>query len=263
MVHAFQRIDDWRTARARAGRMLLALDFDGTLAPIVPIPDEAAMLPSVQAALGHLIKRTDTVIAVVSGRALADVRPRVGFDQINYAGNHGLEIEGPDGLHRMHDEAEQARPALAACAAALRNEFADEDAILVEDKRLTLSVHFRRVTDQAREQSIRDQVERHCGDPLNGLRLTEGKKVVEIRPAVDWDKGRATAFLMDTLLDGVADAPVVYIGDDRTDEDAFATLRGRGEGVIVADRVPTSSHALAWLRSPDEVATLIAQLAED
>lgn len=263
MVHAFQRIDDWRAARTRAGRMLLALDFDGTLAPIVPTPDEAAILPSAQAALGRVLERTDTIVAVVSGRALADVRMRVGFDTVHYAGNHGLEIDGPGGVHRLHEEAEQARPALAACAQALRSDFANDDAILVEDKRLTLSVHFRRVADRAREQSIRAQVERRCGDPLNGLRLTEGKKVVEIRPAVDWDKGRATAFLMETLLDGASDAPVVYIGDDRTDEDAFARLRGRGEGVIVAEMEPASSHALAWLRSPEEVATLIEQLAED
>lgn len=263
MVHAFQRIDDWRAARARAGRMLLALDFDGTLAPIVARPDEAALLPSARAALEHVLGRTDTIVAVVSGRALADVRTRVGLVAVHYAGNHGLEIEGPGGVHRLHHEAELARPALAACAQALRADFADDDAVLVEDKRLSLSVHFRLVADRAREQAIRDQVERRRGHPHERLRLMDGKKVVEIRPTVDWDKGRATVFLMDTLLDGAVHAPVVYIGDDRTDEDAFAILRGRGEGVIVADGVPASSHALAWLRSPEEVALLIDRLAED
>lgn len=263
MVHAFQRIDDWRAARARAGRMLLALDFDGTLAPIVPTPDEAALLPSAHTALARLLQRADTIVAVVSGRALADVRTRVGLDAVHYAGNHGLEIEGPGGVHRLHDEAELARPALAACAQALRADFAGDNTILVEDKRLSLSVHFRLVADSARERAIRDQVERRCGDPRHGLRLTDGKKVVEIRPAVDWDKGRATGFLVDTLLNGAMHAPVVYIGDDRTDEDAFAILRGRGEGVLVADSVPASSQALAWLRSPDEVVTLIDRLAED
>jgi trehalose-phosphatase len=177
----------------------------------------------------------------------------------HYAGNHGLEIEGP-GVHRIHPEAADSAPALAACVRALRQEFADEEAVLIEDKTLTLSVHFRLVADEAREQAIRDRVARCCGGHA-GLRLTAGKKVVEIRPDVPWDKGRATRFLVDTLLADAPAAPVLYIGDDRTDEDAFVALRGRGDGIIVAQRAPEDSAATAWLRSPEEVATFLERLA--
>lgn len=259
MVHAYERIADWRRARERAGRMLLALDFDGTLAPIVPVPDRAALLPAAHDAIGRLLRRRDTIVAVVSGRALGDVRQRVDFDGVYYAGNHGLEIEGPD-VHRMHAEAEAAAHLLAECTTALRAEFAGEPDVLVEDKRLTLSVHYRLVDDEARERHIRARVGRCCG-ARPGLRLTDGKKVVEIRPDVDWHKGRATSFLVETLLGANGSAPVVYIGDDRTDEDAFVALHGRGEGVLVAPQAVAASAASAWLRSPDEVASLLDRLA--
>ncbi len=262
MVHAFERVDDWRAGRARTGHMLLALDYDGTLAPIVPVPAEAQLLPAARAALSQLLQRADTTVAVVSGRGLDDVRARVAFDQIHYAGNHGLEIDGP-GVHRMHAEAEAASDTIRACVDLLRDEFEYDDGVLVEDKRVTLSVHFRQVTDPALEHAIRARVEKRCSR-LPGLRLTEGKKVVEVRPDVDWHKGRATRFLMDTLLTGsMSQAPVVYIGDDRTDEDAFRALDGQGEGVLVTDDSGASSHASAWVRSPEEVAILIAHLAQE
>ncbi len=258
MVHAYERIGDWQRARERAGRMLLALDFDGTLAPIVPVPDDAALLPAAHDAIGRLLQRPDTMVAVVSGRALADVRRRVDFAGVYYAGNHGLEIEGPD-VHRLHAGADAAARLLADCATALRATFADEPDVLVEDKRLTLSVHYRLVDDPVRASGIRARVAACCGGRA-GLTLTEGKKVVEVRPDVDWHKGRATTFLVDTLLGADAGAPVVYIGDDRTDEDAFRALHGRGEGVLVAARPDAASAASAWLRSPDEVATLLDRL---
>lgn len=262
MVHAYEQIDAWRAARRRAERMLLALDFDGTLAPIVARPDDAALLPEARAALERLVRRADTTIALVSGRALADVRSRAPLPNAHYAGNHGLEIEGP-GVHRIHPEAADSAPALAACVRALRQEFADEEAVLIEDKTLTLSVHFRLVADEAREQAIRDRVARCCGGHA-GLRLTAGKKVVEIRPDVPWDKGRATRFLVDTLLADAPAAPVLYIGDDRTDEDAFRALGerpGGGLGIRVADE-PAPTRADYSVASPGEVAVLLERLRE-
>ncbi len=259
MVHAYDCIDEWRAQRARAQSMLLALDFDGTLAPIVPQPDQATLLPGARRAIQRLLDRADTRIAIVSGRALADARERVGLEGVYYAGNHGLEIEGPD-VERIHTEALEATHAVAECRAALEREFAAEPEVLVEDKHLSLSVHFRLVADETREAGIRTRVERCCGG-RSGLRLTEGKKVVEVRPDVEWDKGRATNFLVATLLDS-SDAPVIYIGDDRTDEDAFAALHGRGDGVLVAPFRVEQSAASAFVRSPDEVVALLERLAD-
>jgi trehalose 6-phosphate phosphatase len=255
--HATDRIDQWADRRARDGRMLLALDFDGTLAPIVPVPEDAGILPAAREPLAALARRADTRVAIVSGRGLEDVRRRVGLDELHYAGNHGLEIDGPS-VRQVHEEATRARPALAACAQRLSDEFASTYGVLVEDKGLTLSLHYRMVEDARTGAAIVGRVRALCGD-VDGLRITEGKKVVEIRPDVDWDKGRATNFLLEQLLP--AGGIVVFIGDDRTDEDAFRAIDGRGEGVIVADPPPADTAAASFVRSPAEVAELLARLA--
>lgn len=242
--------------------MLVALDFDGTLAPIVERPEDAALLDALTEPLGRLVARSDTVVAIVSGRGLADVRSRVGLPELFYAGNHGFEIEGP-GVDRIHPAAAEARPALEASIAGLEASFADEPGVQIEDKDHTLSIHYRRADRDGAGDRVRAAVEEHCKRP--GLRVTEGKKVFEVRPDVEWHKGKATEFLLDALSQGRAGArlPAIFIGDDRTDEDAFEVVRDRGGGIVVGDPPPPDTRALAWVRGPDEVVTLIEGLADE
>ncbi|HKJ93919.1 MAG TPA: trehalose-phosphatase [Longimicrobiales bacterium] len=255
IVHAFDKMQAWRERRRLAGRMLVAVDFDGTLSPIVERPEDAAIVPAARAALSDLAARGDTVVAVVSGRSLADVRARVGLAGVFYAGNHGLEIEGP-GLERVHPAAASARPHLAAAGRRLASELAAWPGVQVEDKGLTLSVHYRRADAGVGERVV--AAARRVCDAAS-LRLTEGKKVVELRPAVDWDKGRATVFLLEVVAPG--GAPVLFIGDDRTDEDAFRALGQGGAGVLVSAAPPPDTAATAFVRSPAEVAALLRELA--
>nr|NIP79610.1 trehalose-phosphatase [Gemmatimonadota bacterium]NIQ54381.1 trehalose-phosphatase [Gemmatimonadota bacterium]NIU74591.1 trehalose-phosphatase [Gammaproteobacteria bacterium]NIX44527.1 trehalose-phosphatase [Gemmatimonadota bacterium]NIY08750.1 trehalose-phosphatase [Gemmatimonadota bacterium] len=226
LPHAQDRIPELVALRRDAGRMLVALDFDGTLSPIVRRPADAALLDGIVEPLRRLVARPDTVAAIVSGRGLADVRERVALDGLYYAGNHGFEIEGP-GVDRVHPAAERARPELEACIRALETALADEPGTEVEDKRWTLSIHYRRAEREGAEGRVRAAVEAHCR--RRGLRVTEGKKVFEVRPDVDWHKGRATEFLLDVVAGreraGDASLPAIFIGDDRTDEDAFAVVR--------------------------------------
>lgn len=258
---ALELVEEWRRERQRAGRLLVALDFDGTLSPIVPDPAAARLLPEARTALERLARRDDTVLAIVTGRALRDIKAKVGIPDLYYAGNHGLEIEGP-GIDVVNPEAENARPHIAACSAALASFLADVPGAILEDKGLTLSVHYRQVADPAAVARIRQYVMEHCAtDPA--LRFFEGKMIFEIRPAVDWDKGHATEFLLDTLaeVDDVA-IPAIFIGDDRTDEDAFRALRGRGAGVIVDPAPPSETAAASFVESPTAVVTLLEKLAE-
>jgi trehalose 6-phosphate phosphatase len=257
--NALDRIDMLNAARSAAGSLLLGLDFDGTLAPIVSRPELAAVLPAARAALDRIVHRGDTPIALVSGRGLADLRSRIDLDGIYYAGNHGLEIEGP-GVHRIHEEADGARQALQRLAGELESALADIDGVLVEDKSLTLSVHFRLVDDPAVERHVRDTV-RECARDHADIRLTDGKKVVEIRPDVDWHKGRAFRFLRDVIERRSGRAPAVFIGDDRTDEDAFRVLGNTDCSIVVGDPPQHESSAHACLRSPDEVALFLERLA--
>ena len=238
--------------------MLAALDFDGTLAPIVARPEDGAPLAGIRELLRSLATRADTRVAIVSGRGMADARQRVGVRGVYYAGNHGLEIHGP-GVDRVHEEAAAAEPRLAALADRLRVALGGVAGAQVEDKGLTLSVHYRRLADPDRAGHVVRAV-RAAAATVPGVRLTEGKMVVEIRPDVDWDKGHAALFLVDALLADTPDAPAFFIGDDRTDEDAFAALAGRGPGILVADAPPGRTRASAWLRSPEEVLTFLRAL---
>lgn len=256
---AMRRIDVLHAARAEAGSLLLGLDFDGTLAPIVPRPEAAAILPASRRALDMLAARGDTHIALVSGRSLEDLRRRVVLDNVHYAGNHGLEIEGPD-VHRVHAEAEAARGTLQSLARALQRTLEPIRGVIVEDKGLTLSVHFRLVTDGDEETRVRESVHA-VGRDYDGIRLTDGKKVVEIRPDVDWHKGRAFRFLRDTLEERFGRGPAIFIGDDRTDEDAFRELGSTDCSIVVGDPPEHESIAQACLRSPEEVAKFLSLLA--
>lgn len=256
---ALDRVDVLRAARETAGSLLLGLDFDGTLAPIVPRPEDAALPDDSRAAIDALARRGDTHIALVSGRSLADLRSRVEFEQVYYAGNHGLEIDGP-GVHRIHPEAQAARDSLARLARALEKSPGHIDGVIIEDKGLTLSVHFRLVDSETLIEQVRDQV-RHTARSFDGVRLTDGKKVVEIRPDVDWNKGRAFRFLRDTLEERFRRGPAIFIGDDRTDEDAFRELGEPDCSIVVGDPPQHETIAQTHLRSPHEVAQFLQLLA--
>lgn len=259
LPHATERVGDWADAWSRTGRLVLLLDFDGTLAPIVERPELAAMPPATREVLDGLLAAPGVEAAIVSGRGMADARERAGIRGIPYAGNHGMEIEGP-GVHRIHPEAAAARPALDSVCDRLSRELRDVQGALVEDKGLTLSVHYRLV-DRDQVPRVRDTVAAIAA-ASPGLRVTEGKEVLEVRPRVDWDKGRAVEFLLDHLQPAVG-VPVLYVGDDMTDEDAFHALRHRGgDGVLVADPRPVRTAATSYLRDPFEVAALFAALLE-
>ncbi len=260
MPHALERVEAWREGWRRSGRLVLLLDFDGTLAPIVDRPELAAIPGRTRAALDRLLAAPGVQAAVVSGRGMADARERAGIPGIAYAGNHGMEIEGP-GLRRVHPEALGARPELEAVASAMVPALAEVPGAFLEDKGLTLSVHYRLAPSHEGER-VRETVRAAvAGRP--GLRLTEGKMVLEVRPRVEWDKGRAVLFLLDHLRPPES-APVLYLGDDATDEDAFRALAGRvgaGEGILVAESPPRDTAARAYVRTPEEVGALFKALA--
>ena len=262
LPHASDRLDEWAAAWREVGRFILLLDFDGTLAPIVSRPEDAELPGPTRDALERLRRLSTLDMAVVSGRGMADARQRVGIAEIAYAGNHGMEIEGPT-LRRIHEEAAAARPRLAAVASLLRDHLRDVEGVIVEDKMLTLSIHYR-LAARERVPEVRAAVMAAVG-PETTLRATEGKEILEVRPTVDWDKGRAVEFLLQQM-DPPAGTPVVYIGDDRTDEDAFRALAAArdvaGEGVIVGDPPAADTLATSYLRAPTEVAALLNGLAD-
>jgi trehalose 6-phosphate phosphatase len=259
MRSALDRVGEWRAGWEASGSLVVLLDFDGTLAPIVQRPELAAIPTPTRAALERLRARPGVEIAVVSGRGLADVRARADLGAILYAGNHGMEIAGP-GVLRVHPEAEAARPLLDRAAQAIEEGLCGIEGAFLEDKGLTLSVHYRLAPERAAE--VHAIVERAVHGERD-LHATTGKRVVEVRPRVDWDKGKAVLFLLEQIRPP-AGAPVLYLGDDTTDEDAFLALARRpegGEGVLVAEEPRPGTAALSRLASPDEVGRLFEALS--
>lgn len=237
-------------------RLVVLLDYDGTLSPIAPRPEDAVLSAATREVLRQLGERWLT--AIISGRSLADVRDLVGLDHLLYAGNHGLEIEGPAGSDIRRNLAEDFAPDVAAAATELDAALAEVEGSLVENKRYSLSVHYRLVAPErvtAVETAVDAAVARH---PKLQKRL--GKKVFELRPNLAWDKGKAVRWLLETIDDKDAGLLPVYIGDDVTDEDAFAALADDGVGVLVSEQQQETA-ATHRLRDTDEARRFLALLA--
>ncbi|MGH3024801.1 MAG: trehalose-phosphatase [Gaiellaceae bacterium] len=219
-------------------RSALVLDVDGTLAPIVARPELATVPPATRTELerlaGHYL-----LVACVSGRAGEDARRLVGVKGIEYVGNHGLELD---------PRAEELAAQIAA--------FAEIVGLPVEDKRLSLSYHYREAPDETSARALLEQVaERARGE---GLDARWGRKVLEIRPPVRADKGTAVR----TLLERSGARLGLYAGDDTTDLDAFAGLAAAGLEHAVRVAVASEEGPAALREAADLVVAGPEELAE-
>lgn len=238
----------------RSRRVMLGLDYDGTLTPIVDDPRQAMLSAETRDVLAALVARPNTAVAIISGRGLDDLYGLVGVAGITYAGNHGLDISGP-GLRFVEGTSVRQQGALDELANLLRQRLEPIAGIILEHKGLTLTIHFRRVAARE-EETVRRIAEAAMEETNYVFRMTLGHKVFEIRPRVDWHKGKALAFIRDRLAGG--DTLVTYVGDDETDEDAFAELPG---AITVKVGPPTDTSAAFYVDSPDDVRTFLAKIA--
>ncbi|MDE3119318.1 MAG: trehalose-phosphatase [Nitrospirota bacterium] len=251
-----------RSLRARLAdgppyRLLLFLDYDGTLTPIVRRPDEARLTGSVRRLLRLLVRSMPVV--VVSGRALADLQRRVLVPELRYVACHGLLYKEPGAAVRWLGR-RVSRKEVRRWARALEMAAMEIPGALVEDKGLSVALHDRTVgrTDRGR---LRRRALRALAPWIRrgAVTLVRGKCVLEVRPAGSWNKGAAVARL---LKEGWARRRLpVYFGDDRTDFDAFRVLRGSGVAVRVGGRRGVAGEN-AWVRSPEAVSSLLRWLQQ-
>ncbi|MBW3653682.1 MAG: trehalose-phosphatase [Actinobacteria bacterium] len=223
--------------RADPARAAILLDIDGTLAPIVRHAADASVPEPTRTQLIAVAKRY-AVVGCISGRRSTTARQMVSLGTIAYLGNHGSELLAPGGTEVQID------PEIAAHERTVR-EFAEAAytsevqrlRVRTEDKHVIRAFHWRGAPDEdAAERAVREIAERAQAE---GLAIHWGRKVLEVRPPVEIHKGRGVR----RLLDGRDLAAGLYIGDDMTDLDAFAALRGldaSGVGVLdVGLRRPT------------------------
>ncbi len=236
-----------------ARESMLFLDYDGTLSPIVSDPAAATLVDGAAEAL-ELVAAVCPV-AILSGRDLADIRSRVGIPGIWYAGSHGFELTGPDGTYHQNEAAALSIPLLERAADELANGLAGIPGVRVEHKRFAVAVHYREVAPEHIGEIVSTT---HKLGARDGLRVTSGRMLVELRPDLDWDKGTTLAWIRDRI-DPASDLLPIYIGDDLTDEDAFDAVRFDGIGIVVGhdedgDRKTAAHFAL---QSPDQVREFI------
>jgi trehalose 6-phosphate phosphatase len=196
------------------------LDIDGTLAPIAPRPEQAKVPVDTCRALEKLIAIPDAHVAMVTGRSVADARRLVPLKGLGVIGNHGFEILGEHG-EVISEPAAHGFLAIVQDASKRLADLAKIPGVVIENKHWTLSVHYR-LAARPEIKRITETIERTAKEL--GLRVTRGKEVLEVRPPLDVNKGTAAVLWMKRLGMSTA-ASVLYIGDDRTDEDAFRELR--------------------------------------
>jgi len=260
--HLFRSWESFSADIRAASHVLLLSDYDGTLTPIVGRPDEAVLSSEVRDRLRALAAKPDFSVGIVSGRPLSEVKSLVEVEEIYYAGNHGFEIEGP-GLSFVHPTAKAAQPKIHDLLRQLSIRLADIEGVIVEDKGLSLSVHYRLVSKS--DEEIAAQIFQEVTSPWlhdGEIRVTSGKKVWEIRPPIDWHKGKAVETIMDEIKPSHKGKQclAIYLGDDTTDEDAFKIIhRPQGWGIFVGQE-NDSSNADYFLDSPSEVMTFLSRL---
>src|SRR3954470_17428126 len=224
-------------ADAGGKRPVVFLDYDGTLAPIVNHPEDAWLSESMRQTLRSLTARVP--VAILTGRDLDDIRGRVLVDGIVYAGSHGFDIAGAGGLRRELGAAYL--PVLDEAETELREALDEIAGAQLERKHFSVAAHYRSVNENEVfrvAQAVDAVAARHCQ-----LRRMHGKKVCELLPDIDWHKGKAMLWLLETLGFYGTNALAIYIGDDRTDEDAFRTLDQQGIGILVSEQpLPTAAR---------------------
>jgi len=240
------------------------LDVDGTLAPIAPSPSDAAVPTATLDTLRRLAALPDTTLALVSGRSADDAWRLAGVEGAWVIGNHGFELRAPDGTITVDEDVLPYEGPVSAAARLLAVECGTTPGAIVEPKRWTLSLHYRLVEPKAAPPLI--QSARDIARTL-GLRVTEGKMVVELRPPVNVNKGTAAvafAERLGALLDG---GSALYIGDDQTDEDAFRALRASFRNAVTArvagaagERGDTPTQAELEIGSPGELRQVLEWL---
>jgi trehalose 6-phosphate phosphatase len=250
--------------RLIAGRTpAVFLDYDGTLTPIVDRPEDALISESMRDVVRDLARRC--TVCVVSGRDRRVVQELMGVDDLVVAGSHGFDIWSPGEGTVQHQAGSGTEELIERVTARLHEELDDIPGVLIEPKKVSVAAHYR-LADEEHRPRVREVVERLLDEHPDELKVTPGKMVFEIQPKLDWDKGKAVLYLLEALGLDRDDVVPLYLGDDITDEDAFAALVDRGLGIFVGDPddpevTGRTSAAHFVLHSIEEVERFLDRLA--
>ncbi|MBI4655528.1 MAG: trehalose-phosphatase [Elusimicrobia bacterium] len=231
-------------------KILLVLDFDGTLSPIVRKPHHARMSPQFRTALLKLKRLENVYVAIISGRPIASLKSLINLDFAYYGGNHGIEIKG-QGINFLCREVENNKKLLFKNYKYLKTVFGGMSGIIIENKGFSMALHYRCLKPEYKNE-FKSRILR-IKKEFSALPILwkKGHKVMELLPRTSCNKGTALQY----LIDHFKNVYPIAIGDDDTDEDMFKVLKRGGMGIRVKRK--KNSHAQFYLKSQREVLEVI------
>jgi trehalose-phosphatase len=242
--------------------LALLLDIDGTLAPITRAPEDAVVPDETRRILHALAGTPCVTVAAVTGRSVSDGMRMMQLDDVWMIGNHGMEVRPPHGASAGHAAAREFEPMLANAFARVRALGEPVSGVICGHKGWSLSLHYR----QANRSDVAALIAgmESIGAAM-GLRVLQGKEVIELRPPIDVHKGTACVALAEQVGALAIGGAVLYAGDDRTDEDAFASLRERNPDCVTIrvgapEDLPLSTNAEFALGSTEELRDVLARI---
>lgn len=260
MKNAFSYIENIRK-KIKGKHLLLFLDFDGSLTPIMDSPDEVKLSPDTKKILESFRDNKRCDVVVISGRQLRDLKKRVSVPGLICVGNHGFEAEGP-GFDFIEHSAEKCVPLMRRLKAKLSDALKKYKGAEIENKKYSLSVHYRLVKNE-NIAAVWNAFENVVGAYVSSGKviMAQGKMVWEVRPPVDWNKGKIVLRILDKMKKKKRGSVLpVYIGDDRTDEDAFLALKDKGCTVKVGRTLGTKSFAKCFVEDTESVSRLLKDI---
>ena len=235
-------------------KILLCLDYDGTLTPIVKKPEYAKLGQNIKHALENIKSNKNIILAIISGRTLSGIKKLVNLRNVIYAGNHGFEIEiGRDVF--IHRGLKEAIPIISKIKKAISKKIKGIRGAFIEDKEFTLSIHWRLVKKKYLNKLF--LIIKNIIHNNSKIRLTIGKKVWEIRPNIAWDKGKAVELIY-SKVNKNNNLKIIYIGDDTTDEDAFSVLK---KEITIKIGKSNKSKAKYYLKKQSEIKNILNLLS--
>lgn len=223
-------------------------DYDGTLTPIVERPDLAKISPEMKEIIRQLSLKYK--LAIVSGRGRRNLQTLVDIPGIFYAGDHGLDIIGPD-ISMIHPKVKKFLPLIQNISESLDKSLSHIPGIIIEKKKMSVAIHYRQVSKEDLP-GLKLPLKKILKENRENIRLLKGKKVIEFLPNIEWNKGKAVLWILNTLGVDWSEHKIFYLGDDTTDEDAFRILRTRGTSILIAEKAEKSAADFR-LSSPKEV----------
>src|SRR3990172_4286947 len=245
-------------------KTILLTDFDGTLTPIQKHPDLAALSEEIRQILIKFSHNKEIFLGIITGRSLKQIKKLVHIRDVLYVANHGIELEGP-GIRSTCPEAKKARSTLWHIYMRLFKSLKHIKGVYVEDKGLSISLHYRAVKKKGDVEYIISTLHDITKPFLDRkmLSLSTGKMVYEIRPPVKWNKASTIQWLLTHYfpVEFSEDAPLIYLGDDKADIEVFDSLMGKGLTIFVGNPSDMST-ADYYVNSPEEVKVFLEHLYE-